>query len=89
MTIKIENFLLILKDGRFDLVESKGMKTNDKGKEYESFKNIGYDMKLVSAVEKIANLLIQRNEPETVVSLREYINMYKREMERILGIINQ
>jgi hypothetical protein len=89
MIIKVDNFLLKAKDGRYDLVRVNGIRTNKKGEDVESFTDIGYSMTLENAIERIVNMNVESGAGSQAISLREFVTAYRAEVDRIYSILKK
>jgi hypothetical protein len=86
MTIKYEDYLLELKDGRYDVLKKTTSKKKDTGESYESSTVLGYGLLLENALKKVINDRLENN--LDVVTLEEAIKAYQKEMELLNKIIN-
>ena len=87
MKIQIKDYTLTPSDNvkdRFDLTQ-KIMRKGKNG-EYESSELIGYGMTLESCIKSIIALELDKD--NSVVSLKEFVDAYRIEREKIMAILN-
>jgi hypothetical protein len=90
MDIKIGKFTAVSSGERFNLVETKRTRVKDgdnfTGETRETQVELGYDMSLPAILQHIVNRNL--NDQNKVVSLSEYIALYKAEVAKLKEILN-
>jgi polyhydroxyalkanoate synthesis regulator phasin len=82
----------ILKDngfGSFDLFKKVSRKKNDSEETYESEQHIGYGYTLERAIKRTIHELVEEEANKKEIStLKEYLEIYRQEVEKLKQIIN-
>lgn len=87
MEIIESDFKLVNNEDRFDLYLVKVINAKDVSKRREEFVLIGYDMHLETCLNKIINYRI--NKKYDVLSLKEYLNLYRNERKELSALLQR
>lgn len=93
MEIIYENFKMIPKGSRFDLIQKVKIKNEDKETKKVTFrddwKDIGYDMTFEGCLHQIITRQIPKKKSDKSITPEEYIQAYREEKQEILKSLNQ